>query len=384
MKRFFSLFAFALLCLAASAIDVTDDPKYYERKWTKLADSFSDDFFSTPEAIRVGDNVLLHQLNSGAWPKNVRMQRLLSDDDYATTLSAKSHVDEGTIDNGATVTEIMYLARLYNATDEKRFLKGVTDGLDYLFKAQYRNGGWPQCYPRTTGYVTEIQYNDNSNENVLRLMRAVFESHPRYASGWRQWTHWTQGTPHDREAFAFLPARYARKAKRAFERGIGCMLRTQIVVDGVPTVWCAQYDHKTLKPAKARAYELISYSGDESFGLIELLLTIPHPSADIVAAVEGAVSWAQENAIHGTGFEYFVNDEGKPDYRMVPCDGCPDLWARFYDIDTCRPFFCDRDGIPVESVSLIGYERRTGYSWYNGDGSKTLKHYRQWRKQLEK
>lgn len=29
---------------------------------------------------------------------------------------------------------------------------------------------------------------------------------------------------------------------------------------------------------------------------------------------------------------------------MVPCEDCPTLWARFYELETNRPFFCDRDG----------------------------------------
>lgn len=30
---------------------------------------------------------------------------------------------------------------------------------------------------------------------------------------------------------------------------------------------------------------------------------------------------------------------------MIPCEDCPVLWARFYELDTNRPFFSDRDGI---------------------------------------
>ena len=76
--------------------------------------------------------------------------------------------------------------------------------------------------------------------------------------------------------------------------------------------------------------------------------------------------------------------EGKKDYRMVPCEDCPTLWARFYELETNRPFFCDRDGIKKYDISEIGHERRNGYSWYNKDGSKVLKRYEKWKKEQNK
>lgn len=69
---------------------------------------------------------------------------------------------------------------------------------------------------------------------------------------------------------------------------------------------------------------------------------------------------------------------------MIPCEDCPILWARFYELDTNRPFFSDRDGIKKYDISEIGHERRNGYSWYNKDGSKVLAKYEKWKKELNK
>lgn len=55
----------------------------------------------------------------------------------------------------------------------------------------------------------------------------------------------------------------------------------------------------------------------------------------------------------------------------MPDATAPPLWARFYDLSTNRPFFCDRDGIPRPNLSDIGDERRNGYSWY-GEGLRAL------------
>ncbi len=32
------------------------------------------------------------------------------------------------------------------------------------------------------------------------------------------------------------------KANQAFDKGIDCILQTQILVEGKPSVWCAQHD----------------------------------------------------------------------------------------------------------------------------------------------
>ena len=79
------------------------------------------------------------------------------------------------------------------------------------------------------------------------------------------------------------------RCQAAFDKGVECILNTQIIVDGKPTVWCAQHDEQTLQPASARAYELPSFSGAESVGIVQLLMNIDHPSQRVIDAVKGAV-----------------------------------------------------------------------------------------------
>ena len=56
----------------------------------------------------------------------------------------------------------------------------------------------------------------------------------------------------------------------------------------------------------------------------------------------------------------------------------PVLWARFYELGTQRPFFCDRDGVRKYDFNQIGKERRNGYSWYGSYGHDVLKAYAEW------
>nr|MCR5314000.1 pectate lyase [Bacteroidaceae bacterium] len=95
------------------------------------------------------------------------------------------------------------------------------------------------------------------------------------------------------------------------------------------------------------------------------------PSDRVKAAIEGAIQWMKDHAIVDMVLETYVNDEGKPDKRLVHKVGAPLLWARYYDLENEEPMFCDRDGIPKKHIEDIGYERRNGYSWL-GDSPKKI------------
>ena len=213
-----------------------------------------------------------------------------------------------------------------------------------MLEAQYPNGGWPQFYPLKKGYYTHITYNDNAIINVLNLLKSVVER---------------------KEEFAFVDdSNLIQKAENALENGIRCILKTQYIQRGKPTVWCAQHDENTFLPAKARAYELPSLSGAESAGIVLFLMEINNPDSSVINAVNSGVAWFEATKITNIYIEEFTNSEGMKDRRVVKKEGSPALWARFYDLDNNQPFFCGRDGIKKYNLSEIEYERRNGYSWY--------------------
>jgi PelA/Pel-15E family pectate lyase len=309
-----------------------------------------DSWFASAEAKQVAAIILSFQTDAGGWPKNTDTISKAYDGDRAKL--------QPTFDNKATVDELRFMARMVNATQDATYRKSFDRGLTYVLSAQYANGGWPQFFPLRKGYYDHITFNDGAMVRVLQLTREVAAEKP----------------------YAFLDAKTRTACQQAFDRGIACILRCQIVVDGKPTVWCAQHDAKSLAPAKARSYELPSFSGSESVGIVRLLMSLEKPAPEIRASIEGAIAWFEKHKVTGQRLETKKNLLGTPDLVMVPDAQAPALWARFYDLKTGVPYVCDRDGIPKPQLADIGSERRNGYSWF-GEYARDLlaKDYPKWK-----
>ena len=137
------------------------------------------EWYGGAEAIRIAENLLLYQRAIGGWPKNIDMARPLGPAERAELIAQKGLNEDATIDNGATYTQLIYLARVFNATKQDRFKDGFVRGLDYLLEAQYENGGWPQFYPRAKGYFRHITFNDDAMIGVMTLLREVARDEAR-------------------------------------------------------------------------------------------------------------------------------------------------------------------------------------------------------------
>lgn len=325
-------------------------------KWSECLRQKTD-WYAGAEAARIAENVLLYQRDTGGWPKNTEMAQRLDDDDAAKLKAARSVTKDSCIDNGATYTQLEFLAKVYDAARQEHCKDGFLKGLDYLLKMQTPTGGWPQFFPNDKGYYKHITFNDNAMVGVLRLLRDVAAREPPYV---------------------FVDDERRAKAEEAVKRGTECILKCQVKVDGALTGWCAQHDRETLAPAPARSYEKASLSGAEAVGIVRFLMAAEKPGREIVAAVQAAAAWFEKVKLTGIRVE-----EQDGDKAVVQDAAAPPLWARFYEIGTNKPIFCSRDGVVRYSLAEISKERRTGYAWYGDWPAKLLEQeYPAWRKKV--
>jgi PelA/Pel-15E family pectate lyase len=308
-------------------------------------------WYATPLALQIASNVLYYQNTDGGWPK---------DTDMTTRTAPKGR---SSIDNSATTTQMIFLGKVYAATTDVLYKDAFIKALDFLFAGQYANGGWPQEFPPPRGYQAHITFNDGAMIHVLELLREIGLKAPQYA---------------------FVDEERAARSLVAVDKGIDCILKCQIVVEGQKTGWCAQHDSVTLAPAMARPYELASISGQEGAGVLEFLMTISAPTPEVIDAVQSATRWFK--AVQLSGIKVMrVTDATQPsgiDEVVVQDPLAPPLWARFYEIGTNLPIFADRDGVKKYSLAEIGNERRTGYSWYTDNPSEAFEAYAAWQPQF--
>lgn len=302
-----------------------------------------DGWFKSEEGLKATACILSWQSENGDWPKNTNTT--------VEPFSGDRSKLQGTFDNGATTGELRVLARAFRATGDTRCEKAFLAGFDHILKAQYSNGGWPQYYPLRKGYYTHITFNDGSMIRIMEFLREATTANE----------------------YAFLDMDRRAAAVKALASGIDCIVKSQIKVKGALTVWCAQHDEVTLEPADARAYELASLSGAESAGILVFLMSLDKPSPEVIRSVKAGVAWFDSAKIEG--FRYKRSDT-EPNLTKDP--SAPPLWARFYEIKSNRPFFCDRDGVVKYDVEEIGPERRKGYSWYGDSGENVAKAFSKW------
>lgn len=319
------------------------------------------EWYAGAEAVRIADNVILYQRESGGWPKNIDMAAILGPEERVRIARDRNRIDS-TIDNGATIGQLKFLARVFGAAGGPRFRDSFIAGLDYLFAAQYPNGGWPQYFPKLTGYYRHITFNDNAMIGVMELLREIERR---------------------KKDYPFVDDKRRGQAGRAIEKGIDCILKCQVRVAGRLTAWCAQHDEVTLAPAAARAYEKVSLSGHESVGIVRFLMGIEDPAPEIAASIEAAVAWFDRVKITGQRLAGPRNgSSGEGCQRLVAAgEGASPLWARFYEIGTDRPIFSGRDGLIKYSLEEIECERRNGYNWYVDTPARLLdREYPAWKK----
>ena len=315
--------------------------------WSKYA-SKDDTWYRSEEGKKAAENILSFQDDYGTWPKNI--------DTAAKPFSGDRKDLQGMFDNGATTGEMRFLAQAFRVTQEPRYEQAFIKALDLILKAQYPTGGWPQMYPPGKGYPRYITFNDEAMVRLMELLREIANS----------------------SDYDFVDSTRRTAAQKAFDDGIECILKCQIRVDGKLKVWCAQHDEKDYTPRPARSYELASLSGGESAGILRLLMSLDDPTPEIIEAVTAGVNWYRDAAVTGIRVKWIEGERR----AFEDADAGP-LWGRFCEIETDRPFFCSRDGIPTYDYNEIDKERRNGYSWYGVWGQEVFQEFEKWHQKWE-
>ena len=294
------------------------------------------------QIVHIAENFLRFQNDDGGWPANLDWLAMIDVEEIAQIRNGT--VGQSTFDNRNIYPQIEYLSQVFHVTGMQRYQAAADRGLEYLLQEQRPTGGW------RGRDVDAITFNDDVMVGIMKLLLRIRE-----------------GATH----FAWLSPELQLRLSQSLDRAVDVTLKCQVKVNGRKTAWCQQHDHLTFMPIKARSFELPSVTAQESVGVVRFLMEYPDPSDEMIGAIDCAVAWFEAAKIQGLRIDTVpiasVRFEGftaKFDRRAVHDDLAPPIWARFYEVDTDRPFFCNRDGEKVFSLSEVELERRVGYRWY--------------------
>jgi PelA/Pel-15E family pectate lyase len=321
--------------------------------------------YKEEEILSIADNILLFQRNNGGWPKNYDVQAILTSKQADSVGRAKSMLHT-TFDNSTTYTHIEYLAKVYTLTRIEKYKDACLKGIRFTLSAQFANGGWPQFFPLENNYSRRITFNDGAYIGIMEMLKKILDNDPN---------------------FLFIDKKLREQAGEAFEKGLDCIIKTQIIEKGRLTAWCQQHNEIDLKPAWARAYEPPSICNGESSAIVLFLMRINNPNERIIASVQSAVKWFNDSEIYYTRV---VTVPAPPETsqwktttfdRVVVVDSlAPPVWTRYYELGTERPLFSDRNSKFLYSLAEVSRERRSGYGWYTYSPSEVLDKYPEWQK----
>lgn len=301
------------------------DPATRRVDWEAYA-AKDPEWWSSPESVALADFMLECQQADGGWHKDMGQE-------------GEGDWDVSTVDNGATWSQVRYLAKSYTATADQRYMDACVRGFEFLLGIQYESGGWPQIPGAEGTYHAYITFNDDATPEVARLMRDAAERS-------------------EEEGFAWLDEDLASRANDSFQSALRFILDHQVVIGDRLTAWCQQYDNETLEPADGRKFEPAAVATWESVAVVKLLQSLPS-DPEIERSVDAALSWFDDIKIQGMRYvrtedDGYLEEAGPDDY----------LWARFYDLEGGEPVFGDTDGQVYTDVSQVSAERRAGYDWY--------------------
>jgi len=285
------------------------------------------------------------QLESGGWEYSVDFDSKKfplcyrrTDKGKLTAAEAAQRRNTTTFDDDNTQSALRFLMAFVEMDKKDADVCAALEyGLAKLIEAQYPNGAWPQRYdgkprnpadfpvkraeypkdyPRTcpkVNYAGHYTFNDQSISDCVGVM---LEAYHRYGK-----------------------AEHLAAAKKAGD----FMILAQLPEP--QPAWAQQYN-ANMEPAWARAFEPPAITGGESVRVIRDLIELYLETGDdkYLKPIPPALAWYQRSAL------------------------APNTWARYYELETNKPIYGDRDGNIYYRLEAISEERQHGYSWKGGYG----------------
>lgn len=278
---------------------------------------------------------------------------------------------ESTLEQGATIAELNYLADCVEETQDGDCEEALVKGIKFLVENQSSIGGWQMNPADPKGFRANVVFTDNITTDVLRLLRRVSSS---------------------KALEEVKTAVGADKIDAAVKHGDAFILSSQLSYDGHKSGWAAQYSTEG-DVVMGRTYERESVSAIATADIADYLMYYCDPEGEVKEAAESAVNWLQDVKIEDkeavvikdlsmqNGYDVFLLDGTEP--GIVDTSFADDglgTWAANYvykagefkplyaDVDPDRPAQPKvNDWNATSSDNLIWYATRSSIVYYDNE-----------------
>lgn len=285
------------------------------------------------------------QLESGGWdymvdfdPQKFPLSYHRTDKGRLFPAEAAKRRNVTTFDDNNTQSALRFLMEFVEAAKaapdvrDAQIRTAMEYGLAKMIESQYPNGAWPQ------------RYDGKPRDNAEFPVKAAHypKDYPRKYPKVNYIGHYTFNDNAIHDCIGVMLDAYHRYGKPEFlasAKKAGDFMILAQLPEPQPA-WAQQYN-ADMEPAWARAFEPPAITGCESAGVIKGLIELYIETGDekYMKPIPPALAWYKRSAL------------------------APDTWARYYELQTNKPIFGDRDGRIYYRVEDISEERQKGYSW---------------------
>ena len=248
---------------------------------------------------------------------------------------------ESTFQSGMYVSYVKIIINDFILTKRADLLLSIQKIIDFVLSIsqKYKNGGIPLYFPETNknennAYKYNISMKNGNYINYLRLLEIILNA----------------TEIHDQISYKL------EELQEAYNKSLNLLLKLQISVDGIKTIWAQYYDIETLDLIEGDDNEPIGLVSLESAQILLYLMDFDNPTKNMRNAIIGGCEWFKNNKIIGwiqsydkksfnpeDPIELTENQNLLEPYKYTPFPSKKFLHARYYDIETAKPIFKEKN-----------------------------------------
>lgn len=283
--------------------------------------------------------------------------------------------NKGTFQSGMIISFIQIIINTFLKTKNNYLLNSINKLIDYIIDISevYNNGGVPLYYPKLDNedWKYNISIKNGNYINYLRTIEILLNNE--------------KITKYINTKIDIL--------KNIYKKTLNLLLKLQININSIPTIWCQYYDKNTLNPVGGNENEPVGLCSLESAQILLYLMEYENPTNNIKNAIKFGCEWFKKNKVSGWTqvFDKKSYDPNAPDglceqqtmlthYNYSPFPDKMTMHSRYHDFVSNKPIFMENNELySLETFNDMSIDYRNNEFHIGMWGHYLLEIYDEWK-----